>query len=393
MLPASARPRAKRRDAVVFVISVLVAAACTGLAPSHAPASSAPTERLAVANPTSGSSPTAAPTAAFGDVPMYRMDPARQGVEPGLGRLVNRGSSGGSGPTARLSRVRFSRTEPCSHRVLTDGSMPSTQRRGGPLAAPFKLGLHASSSPVFADGVIAVADGDGYLHGVDAASGAELWRSKPVVTPTNSPVVVDGIVYTMGTDRQAHGFDIRTGHESWTWQASADLGGFAIADGVLYVGTTDGGFHAVAMAGSQQLWSRLTIGTRIGAPIVAGDVVLATTLQGPTDPTGELYAFQRATGKAHGLRSGARRGCRSRLALNETGSSIPQPRPMTMPFRFPTDASSGMFRGLKCSRRPPWSTTRCTCRPAGPRSRRCVPATAPSFGPFRRPIFRREPRL
>ena len=55
--------------------------------------------------------------------------------------------------------------------------------------------------PVFGDGIVAVADRNGVLHGVEATTGVERWHTPPIVNMT-APVLADGIVYITGTDHE-----------------------------------------------------------------------------------------------------------------------------------------------------------------------------------------------
>lgn len=119
----------------------------------------------------------------------------------------------------------------------------------------------------------------------------------PVVT--TAPVLAGGIVYITGPDHRARGFDLQTGVERWSWTTTEDLGGaLAIASDTAYIETRGGVIHAVALAGSHELWSyQMAIPGGMGIPIVAGDVVLLNSLQGAGEPSGELYALDRTTGK------------------------------------------------------------------------------------------------
>jgi outer membrane protein assembly factor BamB len=151
--------------------------------------------------------------------------------------------------------------------------------------------------PVFGDGVVAVADRNGVLHGVDAATGEEQWHTQAVVNMT-AGVLADGIVYFTGTDHRAHGFDLQTGAEQWTWSTTADLSNaLAVGADTAYVSSHDGVLHAVALDGAHETWSYQMNETEFGIPTIAGDVVLFNSLQGEGEPSGELYALDRTSGQ------------------------------------------------------------------------------------------------
>lgn len=277
--------RTRRRLAAPMVALLTVVAAACQSAPTGSPAPGAATS----------STPPSTGQVAFADVPMYRMDPTHLGVQPGPGpdgqpQLVWSAKAGGAMTSPILGDgILFVGSD--------DGYLYALDARTG--ADRWRLDLGAPSDvPVFGNGIVAVADRNGILHGVAAATGAELWRTEPIVN-VSAPVLSDGIVYITGTDHRAHGFDLQTGVEKWLWTTTADLdGALAIAADTAFVSSHDGAIHAVALAGSRELWSyQMLIGTDVAYPIVSGDVVLVNSLQGPGEPSGELYALDRTSGK------------------------------------------------------------------------------------------------
>jgi outer membrane protein assembly factor BamB len=284
-----------RRTAGPMIALLMVAAACQNapLASSPAPGASGADAASAA---TSGT-PSSTGQAAFIDVPMYRMDPTHQGVQPGPGpdgqpQLVWSVKAGGGIEHSPVlgDGTLFVGSD--------DGNLYALDARSGTDRWRLDLGASLPSTPVFGNGVVAVSDKNGVLHGVAAATGAEVWHTAPVVNAA-SPVLAGGIVYINGTDHRAHGFDLQTGVERWSWTTTADLSNaFAIAADTAYIGSQDGVLHAVALAGSHELWSyQMLIGTDLGYPLVSGDVVVVTTKQGAGEPSGELYALDRTSGK------------------------------------------------------------------------------------------------
>ena len=279
-----------RRTAAPMIALVMVAAACQSapLASSPAPGPSGAGAAAAATSATSSGQ------AAFVDVPMYRMDPTHQGVQPGPGpdgqpQLVWSAEAGGAMTSPIIGDgTLFVGSD--------DGYLYALDARTG--ADRWRLDLGAPSDvPVFGDGVVASADRNGVLHGVDAGSGAERWHTEPILNG-GGPVLAAGIVYVTGADRNAHGFDLRTGAERWSWTATTDLGGaLAIAEDTAYIESRGGVIHAVALAGSHELWTyQMPIPGGMGIPVVSGDVVLVNSLQGAGEPSGELYALDRVNG-------------------------------------------------------------------------------------------------
>ena len=187
-----------------------------------APRAGSPTPGTSVAGAasaaTSATTPSSGP-AAFGDVPMYRMDPTHQGVQPGPGpdgqpQLVWSAKAGGaisSSPVLGDGTLFFG---------SDDGYLHALDARTGADRWQVDLGAAGLDVPVFGDGMVAVADRNGILHGLAAATGAERWHQDPVFT--TAPVLAGGTVYITGTDHRARGFDLQTGVERWSstsWSA------------------------------------------------------------------------------------------------------------------------------------------------------------------------------
>ena len=286
-------PNLRRASASLLITLVaVVATACQGAGVVKTASPSAVAGVVPVSSPA-----TLVPVAesGFADMPMYRMDPTRQGVQPGPGpegqpQLVWSAKAGDRIETSPIigDGTLFIGSD--------DGFLYGLDARTGADVWRLDLGAAVPASAVYGAGVVAVADQGGLLHGVDATTGSELWHQDPVMGA--APALAGGIVYISGKDHRVHGFDLKTGTERWSWAAPADLTkALAVGPEAVYVATNDGMFHAVTLAGSTEAWSYQLSGTDIGYPIVSGDVILVNVLQGAGEPSGELFALDRASGK------------------------------------------------------------------------------------------------
>lgn len=283
------RPTGRRLAPLLIPLVAVVAVACQGASVDE---TASPAARTVESTPAAS---TAVDESGFADVPMYRMDPTHQGVQPGPGpdgqpQLAWSVKAGGPFETSPIigDGTLFIGSD--------DGFLYALDARTGADRWRLDLGAPAPASAVFGDGVVAIADQQGILHGVDAATGSEVWHQDPVIGA--APALAGGIVYINGKDHKVHGFDLKTGAERWSWTTTADLtNALAVAGDSAYASSSDGVLHAVTLKSSKEAWSYQLNGTDIGYPIVAGDVVLVNVLQGAGEPSGELYALDRASGK------------------------------------------------------------------------------------------------
>ena len=171
----------------------------------------------------------------------------------------------------------------------------------------FPTGGRVRSSPALADGVVYVGSFDGHLYALDAESGALRWKfatqgagldsEKAGFDRTSiiaSPTVLRESVVVGGRDGFLYGVDRATGQERWNLdhKVSWVVGSAAIRDGVAYVGTSDGRFfQAVDVSIGKEVWRRPVPLNVFSSAAIAGDVVLF----GCHD--GALHALDAASGR------------------------------------------------------------------------------------------------
>ncbi|HEX5716820.1 MAG TPA: PQQ-binding-like beta-propeller repeat protein [Thermoanaerobaculia bacterium] len=150
----------------------------------------------------------------------------------------------------------------------TGGVFNAVDARTGKIVWAFAAGRPIfGTALVTADAVFFTCD-NGYLFRLNRADGKEVWR------------------YDLGDSRASRIF----GHPAvfdWDWHGAKPL----LADGVLYSGSGDGGFHAVDAASGARRWRFAAGGKVRGGAAISGERVLF----GSSDHF--VYALDRATGK------------------------------------------------------------------------------------------------
>lgn len=195
------------------------------------------------------------------------------------------------------------------HRIDTlpqDVEPPAVPTGPGPRWT-VKLGGQAWATPAFADGVAYAGSTGGVVTAVTAATGEIAWTNA-VGHPVYGEAALDrdgvyvvsdgGFVHKLARadGKELWRYDLGDGDVGrvlghpqvyrWEWQAPRPL----LADGVVYVGAADGGFHAIDAASGRRVWrADGDAAIRTGAAL-AGDVVVFG------DHAGDVRALARADG-------------------------------------------------------------------------------------------------
>jgi len=112
----------------------------------------------------------------------------------------------------------------------------------------------------------------------------------------SSPAVANGVVYVGSTDGNFYALDASTGAELWSFTVGSSIedrvySGPAVANGVVFVGSLHGDVYALNASTGAKLWSYRTSGSIVGSsPAVANGVVYI----GSDDHN--LYALDASTG-------------------------------------------------------------------------------------------------
>ena len=150
----------------------------------------------------------------------------------------------------------------------TAGVMNAVKTDKGDLAWTFDAGGPIFGAAAVIDDALYFVCDNGFLYKLNRADGKERWH------------------YDLGDRATARILPHPTTY-SWDWQAPSPV----VADGVVYVGAGDGGFHAVDANSGQRKWRFATSGKiRTSAAIDGARVVV-----GSTDHF--VYSIDRASGK------------------------------------------------------------------------------------------------
>jgi outer membrane protein assembly factor BamB len=165
------------------------------------------------------------------------------------------------------------------------------------------------TAPAASDGVVFVGSADGTLYAADLATGALRWRFDTEGhrldsgafgfdrrTIQSSPAVSGDYVVFGSRDGSVYALDRKTGSQRWRaesyYHASWVNTSPAIADGLVFVGTSDGRFfHALDLATGVERWRVSLPGVAWSSAAVVGDAVIFG------EGTGILVVVDRATGK------------------------------------------------------------------------------------------------
>ena len=233
-------------------------------------------------------SPT--PTARV-DVPMFRADAARTGVEAGPGP---------QGSPTRAWRV-YTGGELYSSPVIAGGTVYVGAKDGYLLALDaatgqerwrFDLGGYiVRGTPAVGQGMVFAQAGYS-LFAIDARSGAGLWRIPIRFAGPSSPVISGRVVYVATQEGQLYAVDASTGREEWHYSTEGLIYcPPAVALNTLFVGDDTGKIYALDTSNGHELW-RATIGGDLYASPVVG---LGTVFVSSTTPS--LVALDARTGK------------------------------------------------------------------------------------------------
>lgn len=189
---------------------------------------------------------------------------------------------------------------------------PTRAELTAPLAEPawsFDAGAPLWAGATFADGLVYAGDDEGWLHALDAHTGAERWSFAARGPIRARATIADGAVFFQSDDGILYRLDPASGRKVWQSLVVEEpierlppgdprsrylsfASDVTVADGRLFLGTHDGRLLAVDPADGRPVWEFEADGGVLAAPSVSGGRVYFGSFEG------EVQALDAATGRA-----------------------------------------------------------------------------------------------
>lgn len=140
-----------------------------------------------------------------------------------------------------------------------------------------------SPTPAVADGTVYVSEDCGDVLALAAADGSVKWRYDTGTRrgAGSPPAIVDGVVYVGSLTapggrsvQKVYAIDAETGQKLWDFPVGDDVRSSpAVADGTVYVGSSDQNVYAIDATDGTEQWSFSTVGDVSSSPAVANGTV------------------------------------------------------------------------------------------------------------------------
>ncbi len=140
----------------------------------------------------------------------------------------------------------------------------------------FKTNGLLFGSPSVEGKTVIIGTDDGDLFALDREHGYSIWKVKLESGIYSTPAIDAGRIFVTTRDKTTVALGLATGHEIWKYPVGGSTSP-AVADGVVYIGSDDGGVYAIdAETGGDPLWLFASGSSDVRAPIVAGNQLFFT---------------------------------------------------------------------------------------------------------------------
>jgi eukaryotic-like serine/threonine-protein kinase len=208
-----------------------------------------------------------------------------------------------------------------------DGAVRALDLASGQVLWTAQTGGKVRSSPAVHDGLVVVGSWDGRVYALDLKTGDTRWVHRTIGDTIDSkaagydrralqssPAIAGGMVFIGSRDGGLYGLDAATGERRWraSHRGSWVVASPAVKGDRVYVGSSDGHFiQAVEAATGREVWRLQTEANVLSSPLLAGGLLVVGTHRADA-PWGDLLAIDPADGTV-----------RWRLRLDETALSSP----------------------------------------------------------------------
>jgi outer membrane protein assembly factor BamB len=192
-----------------------------------------------------------------------------------------------------------------------DGRLLSLDLRSGDQLWSYRLGARTRSSPAISDGRVFIGDDAGVVHAVSLARGRPLWTHETEgagmessdfgwdrVSLQSSPAVAGGVLYIGSRDGGVYALDAETGDRLWYADHGSPwvVASAAVRNDTVWTGSSDGLFVvAIDAATGEEIW-RTDVGARVFASPALAHGPGGGTLY-VADHGGAIRAMDPATGE------------------------------------------------------------------------------------------------
>lgn len=119
------------------------------------------------------------------------------------------------------------------------------------------------TTPVMADGLVAIGTYDGVMHGIDFDSGEERWTYETGGPIEHTAAIVDDKVFFGSADWSVYAVSAKTGKKLWSQKTGRGIvAAPLVVNGKVYIGSKDGLFYCIDADSGEVVWK-----TDVGEPI------------------------------------------------------------------------------------------------------------------------------
>lgn len=159
----------------------------------------------------------------------------------------------------------------------------------GQLKWRYKCKRAVMSQPYVYEGVVYFGSFDGHIYAIDIKNGWSIWRQRIGKAIISSLVCANDLLYFGCTDGYVYAIDAFSGKERWKFNAGNQVvssPAYAVEDNALYVGSVNGKIYSIDAQRGKERWTYTTDGPITGSPYIADGIVYI----GSTDKF--LYALK-----------------------------------------------------------------------------------------------------